>query len=49
MMTSAPMVVSVAASTDMNTFRLRRLRIWSVMTMMLSITRFSEMVMPASE
>ena len=48
-MTNAPMVVSVAASTDMKAFKLRRLRIWSVMTMMLSITRLSEMVIPARE
>ena len=39
----------VAANTDRKALRLRRCRMWSVMTMVLSITRFSETVIPASE
>ena len=49
MMTNAPTVVKVAAKMETNAFRLRRLRIWSVITMVLSMTKFSEMVIPAKE
>ena len=49
MMAKAPTVVRVAASTAMNASRLCFLRMWSAITMVLSITRFSEMVIPASE
>ena len=49
MMTKAPIVVKVAASTDMNAFRLRRCKIWSVITIVLSITRFKDTVIPANE
>ena len=49
MMTNAPIVVSVAANTDIKAFRLRRWRIWSAITIVLSITRFNETVIPANE
>ena len=49
MMTKAPTVVRVAASTERNASRLCFRRMWSVITMVLSITRFSEMVIPAKE
>ena len=48
-MTSAPIVVKVAVSMDRIAFRLCRFRICSVMTIVLSITRLSEIVTPASE
>ena len=46
---SAPTVVNVAASIARKAFRLWRCLMWSAITMMLSITRFSEIVMPAKE
>ena len=48
-MTSAPIVVKVAANMDRIAFRLCRFRICSVMTIVLSITRLSEIVTPANE
>ena len=48
-MTSAPMVVSVAARMGRKAFLSPFRRIWSVITMVLSITRLSEMVIPANE
>ena len=44
-MPSAPTVVRVAAITDVNALRLRLWVIWSVITIMLSIMRLSDIVM----
>lgn len=49
MMTKAPTVVKVAARIAVKASSVWRRRMWSVITMVLSITKFSEMVMPANE